>query len=241
MSANYHALPLKPPPISRYVMDYETVGRMEDPIETVIFLTDLAAKPEWSREPACWSCENWKQTDGLGKLPHRRGNGTQCVESCSGCVLSHLDQVRFSPTTATKTLAAMEGLRNGWKLLESLMAGKVKKSKDKPFRRVLRWDSVAKEEGYTGKRSDRFDARFSASSFQQKANDPHERIDCPWCHEKNGARVERYTQIKKDESIRFIAIHCLLTPCGRRIVRPEPAVPEDCNIQYYRKGDEPPK
>lgn len=243
MSApSYQPLPIVSQPASvkqvsaRYTVDHETVGRMKgDFWEVATDLIRLANDPRWSRERACWGCNNWKAVDGLAHLPFRPGAGSAAVESCTNCHYAKLDAVGIDPDMAEQTLDAMNALRDIWRGVQG-----IKKTKAKRYTRVLAYDSVASQQGYTGKRSER---PPEVSSFRSPPNDPTERIDCPWCHEKNGARVERYTRIKphkpgeeKQPDVRFIAIHCLLTPCGKRIVQPEA---EPMPFTTYRKGEEP--
>lgn len=238
---NYQALTVAQPAITqRYTIDYETVGRVQDPWPVVDELISRVTDPRWSRARACWGCNNWTAVDGLAHLPFRPGAGSSAIQSCTSCHYAKLDEVSINPDVATDTLDAMKALRESWRAALSPRRPKMNRP------RTLTLGSVQHQQGFTGKRSDRMKGTHdTVSSFRHKPNDINERIDCPWCGAKDGARVERYTRIQparpgageeRKTDQRFVAIHCLLTPCGRRIVQPEPDP-----FPVYKPEEEPKK
>lgn len=240
----HHPLPLHQPAVQRYTIDYETVGRLQDPWPAVDELVSRVSDPRWSRTRACWGCHNWKPVDGYAHLPFRPGVGRAAVETCSSCHYAKLDEVTIAPELATDTLDAMGALREGWWSMKAALSGKKTISKGKRPR-TLTLDSTM-DEGYKGKRYERPVERNPA--FTYKPNNPDERVDCPSCHEKNGARVERYTRIGKPAKagqpatpdVRFVAIACQVGTCGKRLVQPE-VQPDVEPWPVFRKGEEPKK
>lgn len=228
---NYHALPVAQP-VQRYTIDYETVGRQSDPWPAMDELISRVSDPRWSRERACWGCNNWKPVDVYAHLPFRPGVGRAAVDTCTSCHYAKLDQVSIDPDMAEDTLLAMAALREGWHAVKASLSGKAYKPKGKRPR-TLTLENTSMDEGYKGKRWERPVERQPAFSY--KPNNPSERIDCPWCGEKNGAQVERYTRIRpKEADVRFVAIACLVGTCGKRIAQPE--------VQpwpTYKQGEQP--
>lgn len=233
---NYTPLPVAQPAITaRYAIDYETIGRMKGNIwPAVDELVTRVNDPSWSRSRACWGCHNWTAVDGLAHLPFRPGAGSGAVQTCSSCHYAKLDEVAIDADLAIDTLDAMKAFREGWRAILS---------PKKPKLRLAR--TLCYHQGFTGKRTDRPDEQ-PAFTYRGKPNDVNERTDCPWCGQKDGARVERYTRIKpKEDPVRFVAIACMVGTCGRHIAQPEvepwPVYPKpDSTVTLYPKP-EPPK
>lgn len=77
-----------PPP--RYVVDYEAVAQTGNPLDVIELLVDRLSRPGFNRDTQCWRCVNWDCRKG-GDRP-RRPYSEDPLDTCSGCVLSHLDE-----------------------------------------------------------------------------------------------------------------------------------------------------
>lgn len=73
----------------RYLVDYESVGRSDNPLEAIEQLVDRMARPNFWRGPACAQCENWTAKEGEDRPI--RPFAPDPLEGCAGCVLSYLD------------------------------------------------------------------------------------------------------------------------------------------------------
>lgn len=199
------------------VIDAETVAKHPRALDIVEHLSDRRHDPGWSRERACFGCIHWKTKDGLGNLPFRPGRGSAAVEGCSGCWYSMLDYAQ----TVTPDVDTSEKLRVGWlSILE-----RPRKAR-RPPTRMLRYDTVDHQQGYTGKRQAR-----SAPAFM-----PPNRVgEVSVCGCGGKATVERYWSLgkDKDEPQRFVAISCMAgcprvtKPEGEWAVTPAPAKSEE--------------
>jgi hypothetical protein len=181
----------------KWTIDVETVSRQPNALDIVVHLSDCIRNRRWNLSRACHSCENWDPKHGLSNLPHRPGRGTAAVEGCSGCWYSMLDPVASTEPDVDTAVK----LRLAW--IETLCT---KKPRRRPLTRLLRLESVADQQGFAGKRSERPE---SSSSFFRKHRPPTQ--PCPKC--QSLAPVEYWWRVGRagSENVQMVTIRC---KCG---------------------------